>query len=86
MIFVALTSDQQIALLKRYDREAYEQAQRKGGAKGDRHVFGMLKELTTLGYFTSRTGRDEGAEIRGGAETLAKATFPTPTSARRRPI
>jgi hypothetical protein len=57
MIFVALTSDQQVEMLKRYDREAYEHAQaNRGNAKADRHVFGMLKELTTLGYFTSEPG------------------------------
>jgi hypothetical protein len=57
MIFVALTPDQQIEMLKRYDREAYEHAQaNRGNAKADRHVFGMLKELTTLGYFTSQPG------------------------------
>ena len=57
VIFVALTPDQQIEMLKRYDREAYEHAQaNRGNAKADRHVFGMLKELTTLGYFTSQPG------------------------------
>jgi hypothetical protein len=56
MIFVALTPEQQVELLKRYDREAYEQAHARGAAGADRHVFGMLKELTTLGYFTSEPG------------------------------
>jgi gluconate 2-dehydrogenase gamma chain len=54
--FVALTSDQQVELLKRYDREAYEQAHGGGTVGADRHVFGTLKELTTLGYFTSQPG------------------------------
>ncbi len=54
--FVALTPDQQVELLKRYDREAYEQAHAAGPPGADRHVFGTLKELTTLGFFTSEVG------------------------------
>ena len=54
--FIALTPDQQLELLKRYDREAYEQAHSGGPPGSDRHVFGALKELTTLGFFTSQVG------------------------------
>jgi hypothetical protein len=52
MAFAALTPEQQIELMKVYDREAFEQNS-KGG---DKHAFRMLKELTTLGYFTSEPG------------------------------
>jgi hypothetical protein len=56
-VFVELTSDQQIELLKRYDREAYDMtAQNTKAAKPERHFFRTLKELTTLGYFTSEPG------------------------------
>jgi hypothetical protein len=55
-IFVALTADQQVELLKRYDREASEQAHAGGPPSAERHVFGTLKELTTLGFFTSEVG------------------------------
>jgi gluconate 2-dehydrogenase gamma chain len=49
--FAALTSDQQVALMTVYDREAYEQ---RAGAQ--RHFFRTLKELTTLGFFGSQVG------------------------------
>jgi hypothetical protein len=52
MAFAALTPEQQIELMKVYDREAFEQ----NGKGGDKHAFRMLKELTTLGYFTSEPG------------------------------
>jgi gluconate 2-dehydrogenase gamma chain len=52
--FSALTSDQQVAQMKVYDREAYEQA-RGGGGQGP-HFFRIMKELTTLGFFTSKVG------------------------------
>jgi hypothetical protein len=52
MTFAALALEQQVELMKIYDREAFEQNS-KGG---DKHAFRMLKELTTLGYFTSEPG------------------------------
>lgn len=55
--FVALTGDQQIELLKRYDREAYEQAHHAGATpSASPHFFRTLKELTTVGFFTSEAG------------------------------
>lgn len=52
--FAALTSDQQIALMTVYDREAYEQS--RDDSASTPHFFRMMKELTTLGYFTSEPG------------------------------
>ena len=54
--FIALSSDHQVEMLKRYDREAYEQIHGGISPGADRHVFGTLKELTTLGYFSSEVG------------------------------
>jgi hypothetical protein len=50
--FLALTSAQQAALLQRYDVEAR-------GQRG--HFFGVLKELTTVGYFSSEPGATKAA-------------------------
>ncbi len=51
--FASLSSSQQVALLQVYDREAF--AQRQAGSD-DTHFFHRLKELTTVGFFTSETG------------------------------
>ena len=48
--FMAAMPAQRLALLARLDREAFNQ---KGS---EPHYFRMLKELTTLGYFTSEIG------------------------------
>ncbi|MBL8556584.1 MAG: gluconate 2-dehydrogenase subunit 3 family protein [Phenylobacterium sp.] len=50
--FLALAPAQQAALLARYDGEA--RAQRG-------HFFGVLKDLTTVGYFTSEAGATKAA-------------------------
>lgn len=50
--FADLTPDEQVALMKEYDREAY--ASRPAGS--DPHFFRMMKELTILGYCTSEAG------------------------------
>jgi gluconate 2-dehydrogenase gamma chain len=47
--FVALTPAQQGALLTRYDQEA-------AAARPKPHPFGALKDLMTIGYFTSKPG------------------------------
>ena len=47
--FVALTPAQQAALLTRYDAEV-------AAAKGKPTPFGGLKDLITIGYFTSKPG------------------------------
>lgn len=52
--FLALSSGEQTALLERYDREAYDWA--RAGGEGATPFFRTMKELTTLGYFTSETG------------------------------
>jgi len=49
MAFVALTPAQQNALLARYDQELV-------AAKGKPTPFGGLKDLITIGYFTSKPG------------------------------
>lgn len=55
--FAALAADQQIALMKVYDREAYEQNRRtQNNPDADPHFFRLLKELTTVGYFTTEYG------------------------------
>ncbi len=58
MTFALLSSEQQIAMLRIYDREAYDQtnvtmAKSRPSAP---HFFRTCKELTTLGFFTSETG------------------------------
>ena len=50
--FAALTSDEQVALMKEYDREAYTPR----AATADAHFFRMIKELTLLGFCTSKIG------------------------------
>lgn len=49
--FAALTSDEQVALMKEYDREAYTPR-----TTTDPHFFRMIKELTLLGFCTSKVG------------------------------
>ncbi len=53
--FPVLTPEQQDGLLERYDREAFGSP----AARDERHFFLMLKELTMLGFFTSRAGATE---------------------------
>ncbi len=50
--FTALTPDEQIALMQEYDREAYTPR----AATADPHFFRMIKELTLLGFCTSKIG------------------------------
>ncbi|MDZ4760617.1 MAG: gluconate 2-dehydrogenase subunit 3 family protein [Alphaproteobacteria bacterium] len=58
--FVALASEQQIAQMQVYDREAYERTQLPVATPpAPAHFFRMLKELTTLGFFTSETGASQ---------------------------
>lgn len=53
--FAELAPDQQVALMKIYDREAYETRQKnRGKAKADPHFFAILKEQTTLGFFSTQ--------------------------------
>jgi hypothetical protein len=52
--FVALTSDQQVELMKVYDAEQVEYGRRQPPV--DPHFFRYIKELTTLGFFTTETG------------------------------
>jgi len=51
-IFIALTPEQQVELLTRYDREAAAGSQ----TPGDPHFFPVLEDLVTVGYFTSEPG------------------------------
>jgi len=54
-IFAELAPESQIELLKVYDRQAYEtRGKNRGKEKADVHFFGTLKELTTLGFFTTQ--------------------------------
>lgn len=52
--FADLAPADQVMLMKEYDRLAFNQA-RSGG---EPHFFRTMKELTTLGFFTSETGAD----------------------------
>lgn len=58
--FVQLSTEQQDALLKKYDEAAYETIN-KDGYNGDRErpFFNMIKELTLVGFFTSEVGATE---------------------------
>lgn len=50
--FAALTSEEQVTLLKAYDQEAYSPR----AATADPHYFRLIKELTLLGFCTSKVG------------------------------
>lgn len=52
--FAALTGDEQVELMKRYDREQFDYTRANAG--GPPHFFRMLKELTILGFCTSEAG------------------------------
>jgi len=57
LAFAALSAEQQVALMKVYDREAYEQSRRNiSNPNADPHFFRILKELTIVGFCTSETG------------------------------
>ena len=49
---VAATPAQRLSLLERIDREAHDLRGKPGGL----HYFRLIKELTLLGYFTSKIG------------------------------
>lgn len=53
--FVALTAEQQVGQMKIYDGEQYETG-RRPATTPDPHFFRILKELTTLGFFTTEVG------------------------------
>lgn len=56
-VFAAVTPDQQVALMKTYDREAYEQNRRNAAnPNADPHFFRIVKELTIVGFCTSEAG------------------------------
>lgn len=52
--FAALTADEQIELMKRYDREQFDYTRSNAG--GPPHFFRMVKELTIIGFCTSEAG------------------------------
>lgn len=52
MGFAALTPDQQVEMMKGYDRAAYTTPP----ANGDPHFFRFIKELTVTGFCTSEAG------------------------------
>jgi gluconate 2-dehydrogenase gamma chain len=55
--FAQLTPEQQVQLMKEYDRLAYDQAKRNAGVPdADPHFFRMIKELTIVGFCTSEAG------------------------------
>jgi hypothetical protein len=53
--FVALTSEQQISQMKILDAEQYDVGHRPATSP-DPHFFRILKELTTVGFFTTEVG------------------------------
>ena len=56
-VFSALSSDQQVALMRVYDREAYDQNRRNANTpNADPHFFRIVKELTIVGFCTSEAG------------------------------
>jgi hypothetical protein len=55
--FAELTSDQQVALMTVYDREAVQQARASATTpNAPVHFFRLMKELTTVGFFTTEVG------------------------------
>jgi gluconate 2-dehydrogenase gamma chain len=58
--FAQLSAEQQIALMQGYDAEAYQQARAtQADPSAQPHFFRIMKELTTLGYFTSEYGASQ---------------------------
>ncbi len=55
--FAQLTSDEQVELMKRYDREQYDYTRANAGiSNAPPHHFRLVKELTILGFCTSEPG------------------------------
>ncbi len=55
--FAELAPEQQVALMKEYDRLAWDQARRNASAaNSDPHFFRIMKELTIVGFCTSEAG------------------------------
>lgn len=55
--FADVSAEQQVSLMRVYDREAFDQNRRTlGVADADQHFFRIMKELTTLGVFTTEFG------------------------------
>jgi gluconate 2-dehydrogenase gamma chain len=54
--FANLAPEQQIALMTIWDEEAAFRRKLPEGVVNDPHFFRTMKELTTLGFFTSETG------------------------------
>jgi gluconate 2-dehydrogenase gamma chain len=55
--FWALPAPQMTALMTRYDQEAFDQSRRTASdIDPPPHFFRMMKEMTTVGFFTSETG------------------------------
>jgi gluconate 2-dehydrogenase gamma chain len=55
--FDELTPEQQVSLMKEYDRLAYDQNRRMArDPKEPPHFFRLMKELTIIGYCTSEAG------------------------------
>jgi hypothetical protein len=50
--FAALTAEEQVTLMKAYDQEAYSSR----ATSPDPHYFRLIKELTLLGFCTSKVG------------------------------
>jgi hypothetical protein len=58
--FHELDAAQQTALMTVYDREAVDAAKRASGqADSPPHFFRLIKELTTVGFFTSKVGASQ---------------------------
>lgn len=55
--FAQLTSDEQVELMRRYDREQYDYTRVNAGiSSAPPHQFRLVKELTILGFCTSEAG------------------------------
>jgi gluconate 2-dehydrogenase gamma chain len=55
--FADLTSEQQVALMREYDREQYDYTRRNARVQdAPPHFFRLIKELTIVGFCTSEAG------------------------------
>jgi gluconate 2-dehydrogenase gamma chain len=55
--FAALTSDEQVELMKRYDREQFDYTRANANTSNPPpHYFRMMKELTIIGFCSSEAG------------------------------
>lgn len=54
--FAQLTGDEQVELMRTYDKAQYDQTRANAGSDAPPHFFRLVKELTIIGFCTSEAG------------------------------